>query len=123
MKFGIDVHGVVTKYPKFFQTFIKKLLENGHEVHIITGSQNNTKLHEELAACGLEVVTQVFSVSDYLIKQGHEVRWSDPNNPWFEKEVWDKAKGEYCEREEIDLHMDDSKSYGQYFKTPYMRIV
>lgn len=45
----------------------------------------------------------------------------DNNNPILENAVWDRTKAEYCAREEIDLHIDDSDVYGQYFTTSYLK--
>ena len=123
IKIACDVHGVISKHPKMFAEFSRFLLENGAEFHILTGTQYNQKLLDELKAYDV-VWTKLFSVSSYLIEQGEHVRWDDPDNPWFDEVVWNSAKAKYCEREGILFHMDDSKEYEDYFlSTKYLRVV
>lgn len=114
-KIGLDVHGVITKYPELFSAFSKFIIENGGEIHIITGSQLNQKLISKLESYEI-AYTKIFSISTYLLEQGESVEWDDPDNPWFPDEVWNKAKADYCQREGIVLHMDDSKVYEKYFQ-------
>lgn len=54
------------------------------------------------------------------MKIGEPVKFTSPDNPWFDGIKWDKAKGEYCKRQDIMLHIDDSEVYGKYFETPYI---
>lgn len=122
MKFGIDIHGVADTKKKFFAIFTKRLIENGHEVHIITGSQRTPENEAQLKEYGIQY-THFFSIADNLIAEGCTVSWSDRNNPWFEKVYWDDAKAKYCARQKIDIHFDDSDEYGQYFKTLYVRVI
>jgi hypothetical protein len=49
--------------------------------------------------------------------------WYDGNKtPWIDKELWDKTKAEYCQKEGIHFHLDDSDIYGEHFTTPYAKI-
>ena len=124
IKIACDVHGVITKHPKMFSMFSKFVIENGGQFHILTGSQLNKKLLAKLETFDIEY-TKIFSISTYLLEQGKSVHWDDPDNPWFEEEVWDKAKADYCQREGIVLHMDDSKDYEKYFQsisTKYLHV-
>ena len=36
MKYGIDIDGTISFLPEFFALLTKALIDNGHEVHIIT---------------------------------------------------------------------------------------
>lgn len=119
IRIGLDVHGVIDNIP-FFQVIGRLLVNAGHEVHIITGRQWH-KIREELADNSIFDhfhYTHHFSITDYLIKNNQKCRWEDPDNPWFDETEWNKAKGEYCEREKIDVHFDDSAEYAEFFKTP-----
>jgi len=121
MKFGIDIHGVADYKRKFFSTFSKRAIENGHEIYIITGSLLTPKLIYYLLDIDMKW-SYIFSVADYLIDQGVECRFSSPDNPWFPDDDWNRAKGEFCKMEGINLHFDDSKTYSKYFNTPYIFV-
>lgn len=131
MKVGLDIHGVINKYPERFKKLSQRLrvvteltrelkmvdVEGDKwedEVHIITGSMQTEELIQEIRGYGIWY-THFFSVSDYLISQGHTPSWSSPNDPWFNKDVWTRAKGDYCARVGIDMHFDDSRVYCKYF--------
>lgn len=118
MKIGIDFHGVIDKKPQFFSEFTKLLKENGHEVHILTGSTVSNNLLIELTKYQIHY-THIFSITDYKENCGARVIYDDNGNPWIDDEDWNGAKAEYCQRLNIDIHLDDSSEYGKYFKTPY----
>lgn len=122
MKFGIDVHGVADTKKKFFAVFTQRAIANGHEVHIITGSQKTPELEKELYEFGIRY-TAFFSIADRLLAEGREVFWKDKNNPYFKKEIWEDAKGKYCAEQAIDIHFDDSRDYQKHFTTLYVRVV
>ena len=44
MKLGLDLHGVITDRPEFFSELSKIFIDNGHEVHIVTGGMINDSL-------------------------------------------------------------------------------
>lgn len=120
-KVGIDIHGVLDTHP-FFKEMGKLFVAAGHEVHIITGRQFNERVQAKFEKLGIKKgvnYTHYFSITDYLIKKGHGVRWDDLDNPWFDKMAWDAAKSEYCREQKIDIHFDDSEEYGNYFTTPF----
>jgi hypothetical protein len=119
LKFGFDIHGVIDTNPEFFVSFADLLVTNGHEVHVISGPPKSAILAELLK---LDMsFTHIFSITDHCIASGINVKYDDKGNPWVEPYSWDKAKGEYCQREGIHLHLDDSDSYGYFFKTPFSR--
>lgn len=122
MIFGIDIHGVIDSKPKLYAKLTRRLFELGHEVHVITGAQITPKLIMQLKYWGI-VYSQLFSIADYHKSIGTPIRFDDPDNPWIDDEIWDRTKAEYCERENINLHIDDSDVYGKYFEsTIYLQI-
>lgn len=121
MKFGLDIHGTIDKMPKFFATFSQRVIANGHEVHIITGSIKTPEIEKQLKDLGI-AYTHFFSVASYLIETGHTVVWQDNDNPWFDEVYWNDAKGKYCDEQNIDIHFDDSEEYKKYFTTLYVEI-
>ncbi|MFW6273166.1 MAG: hypothetical protein ACOC2U_05245 [bacterium] len=121
MKIGLDIHGVCDTKKKFFSIFSQRLLENGHIVHIITGSMRTPQIEQRLKQIGIKY-NYFFSISDKLIKEGKFTHWSDENNPWFDSKDWDCAKAEYCKDNQIDIHFDDSDEYVKYFETLYVKV-
>jgi hypothetical protein len=119
MKVAIDVHGVITKIPSFFSLLTKYFIENGHEIHILTGSKITDELIERLKKCEIQY-THLFSIVDYHTSIGTEIFWEDENNPWIDAEIWNKTKAEYCERNNIDLWIEDDETYRPYAKTPFV---
>lgn len=118
MKLGLDVHGVIDANPKFWAAITQSLIEEGHEVHIVTGHPINDKLTSKLLIFNIKY-SHTFSIVDYHKEIGTKM-WQDQEGKWFmDIYDWDQTKAEYCAREGIDLHIDDSKAYGQFFTTPY----
>ena len=118
MKIGLDIHGVITANSNFFSVFSKLALEQGHKVHIITGSMVTTARIAKLESFGI-VWTHFFSITDYHKNLGTNITFSDQDNPWIEDSLWDKTKADYCEDQKIDFHIDDTSRYGIFFKTPF----
>jgi len=123
MKIGIDFHGVIDKNPEFYSLISKCLINSNHEVHIITGRENDEKLRNELSIAGI-VYHTIFSItSTYKDLDWVEFRRDNIGDPWMKQGTWDKAKAKYCEEYDIDCHIDDSEVYGQYFtgRTKYIK--
>lgn len=121
IKLGIDVHGVADAFPHLFSELSRLLVENGHEVHILTGAEQTEELeHEVRHVLGLSF-THFFSTTSHHKKSGTEITYID-GNPYMDNKIWNKAKAEYCQRFGISLHIDDSDVYGKYFKTPYAKF-
>ena len=125
MKIGIDIHGVLDKNP-FFKHMALAMCFNqcGNEVHIITGTSRELALKdlEKLEIIEGFHYTHLYSITDDLISRGIPVEWKDGNNPLFPYEEWDKAKAEYCAKNNIDIHFDDTVRYGDYFSTPFALV-
>ena len=119
MKIAIDIHGVIDSDPTFFSEFINLFIENGHEIHILTGRLINERLDNKLKDLGI-YYTHIFSMAQYLIEKGEDVHWEDDDNPWFGDEVWNKVKGEYCFEKDIDMCIDDTEAYMKNFNTPFL---
>ncbi|MFA6158371.1 MAG: hypothetical protein WC763_01975 [Candidatus Paceibacterota bacterium] len=120
IKIGLDLHGVVDTRPDFFKTLTKLLVDNGHEVHIITGAKSEAEM-ARIRELGISF-THLFSITDHHIKAGTALRWDEKGDPHLDPYLWDKTKAEYCKEHSIDLHLDDSDTYGYFFKTPYGRF-
>lgn len=121
MKFGLDLHGIIDRYPEIFSVLSKALVQAGHEIHIITGPSWTPELEAEILGYGI-VWTHHCSIIDYRASQGTPVSFDIEGRGWMDTEVWDRTKAEYCAEVGIDMHIDDSEVYGKYFTTPYLKM-
>lgn len=120
IKIGLDLHGVIDARPDFFKKLTALLVKSGHEVHIITGATIKEEL-PLLKKIGISY-THLFSITDYHAELGTPIVWDEIGEPHLNPYLWDKTKGEYCKKHDIDLHIDDSEIYHYFFKTPYTRF-
>lgn len=118
MKIGLDIHGVIDTNPILFSKLSKKVIEDGGEVHIITGTMLNPFKIENLKRLDIRW-THLFSISDYHKALGTPMTFSDKDNPWIDNNLWDRTKAEYCKENSINFHIDDTNRYGEYFSTPF----
>jgi len=118
IKIGIDIHGVSDTNQKFFSELTKLLVANGHEVHILTGSEHTPEFEQHLKNKLKLCWTHLFSISSYHLKSGTDVSYIN-GSPYMDEDVWNRTKAEYCKKHCIQLHLDDSGIYGKYFETPY----
>lgn len=96
LKLGLDVDGVISKYPRLFSVITKSLIECGHEVYIITdlGDETYRKWREnELKEWGIEYTE--------LIITGE--------------------KEKFCKNNNIEFLIDDCREY--FMKTKAHRIL
>ncbi len=114
LKIGFDVHGVLDSDPKFFSELSKRLIEDGHEVCILTGGERGSKLYDELEKLDISY-TKLFSIYDIAQPLGVEVVEID-GELRMDEHVWDSAKGTYCDMNRIDVHFDDTYRYGEHFQ-------
>jgi len=119
LKIGVDIHGVATDSTEFFVEFTRTMVEAGHEVHILSGPPIDL-IKVEIEQLGL-YYTHIFSISSFHQENGTPMTWDD-GHPFMDDYEWDKTKADYCLREGIHLHIDDSDAYNYFFKTPYARF-
>lgn len=119
LKLGLDIHGVCDENLEFFATLTRLLVDNGHEVHLLTGPQS-FKSFPEAKKLGLSW-THLFSITDYHLEKGTPMTLDAGANPFMDEYLWDRTKADYCREHGIHLHLDDSDAYGYFFKTPYAR--
>jgi hypothetical protein len=113
---GLDIHGVITATPDFLADQAKKVVDMGHEVHIMTGSRFGAQMEEQLKGYGFVKgvnYTHFFSITDFLIEIGVEVTFKD-GLPYADALAWDSAKGVYAMMKGLNCVWDDSPRYGQY---------
>jgi len=122
LKLGLDVHGVCDTYPQLFADLSKLFVNGGHEVHIITGQEYSDEFAEQIRSFGIQF-THFFSVTDYHKELGTEIWYNEKGRPYMDGHIWNRTKGEYCEKVGITLHIDDTLEYARHFKdTVYLLI-
>lgn len=126
IKLGIDIHGVINALPDFFSALTTAIIAAGGEIHILTGGTWTEELEQYLKDNNI-AHTHTFSVYNHLIETGvkttGEIIFPDGSiQKKFEDGHWDKAKAEYCRTNAIDLHIDDTLIYNEYFTTPFARL-
>ena len=121
MKIGLDYHGVIKTSPEFFAALTRSLLfckGEDNEVHLITGMTRDDT--NKIKAADKIGYTHFFSITDFLIEQNTLYTLDKHNRPIFEEVCWNKVKADYCEKNKIDIMIDDTECYGKYFKTPFI---
>ncbi len=113
MKLGLDIHGVIDASPEFFSELSNKLVEDGNEVHIITGASKTEEIIKRLAGWNIKY-THFYSIVDWAERTGIEVNWT-ADGPTMNEFVWNTAKSLYCAESGIDVHVDDTLTYGHFF--------
>lgn len=125
-KLGIDLHGVIDALPEEMKFLSRIIVENGGEIHVITGRTLDKSFDDSIKTAGI-TYTHVFSVYDWLVSSKSEVfgevEFPDGSRQLkFSNDAWDRVKGDYCARHKISLHLDDTIIYNDYFVTPFGRI-
>lgn len=119
---SLDLHGVISDMPEFFSFLTKTLIDAGCEVHIVTGgaTEDDKKLLRDYNI----KYTNFFSIVDYHKEMGTATSGLHPKYgfPMISDEEWDKTKADYCRDNKIDLHIDDTLIYNNYFTTPFARL-
>jgi hypothetical protein len=124
LKIGIDYHNTITAYHEIFSMLSNLLMDNGHEVHIVTGSPITDELKKELKEYNIKYYT-IHSITDDLISNGITYNEDNKGDKHFRVDLWNENKARYCYNNNIDLMIDDSGEYGKYFdllKTIYLQI-
>ena len=117
-KIGIDFHGVISSEPEMFKIFCKEIRRCGVKVFIISGGPEK-EIVKYLHQHHVEY-DNVWAILDYYDEKGH-VSYFDDGSFQVPTEMWNRAKAEYCAKEDIEFHIDDSSVYGKYFITPYCK--
>lgn len=117
MKIGIDIHGVIDHNPKFFSRLTKLLKKKKCEIHVITGARSPEKKVLEKYNIKYD---HFFSILDYHTEIGTDIHVDEKGEEWILDEKWDRTKADYCKDQNIDIHIDDTQKYGNYFETGFI---
>lgn len=111
-KIGFDVHGVIDDDPEFFSSMSNLIEDSGNEVHIITGSHASQQLLDMLAKYDIRY-SCIYSITDWATT--YKLNDGTLYDPIVDSFIWDSRKAWYCDKYNIDLHIDDSSVYKKYF--------
>ena len=119
MRIGLDIHGVIDRYPALFAKLSKEWVNRGWQINIITGQEwQNVQLPQDLR------YTYHYSIVDHHRKLGtHLYERSDKEGWWMENDLWVRSKGNYAASVELDVHFDDYAGYAKYFPTTCTYVV
>jgi nicotinate (nicotinamide) nucleotide adenylyltransferase len=121
IKLGIDIHQVGAVKNSFFSELSRLLVENGHEVHLLTEEELTPALEKYLREDLRLSWTRLFSVTSYQKSRGVKITYIQ-GSPYMDEEIWNRTKADYCREQNLDLHIDRSDVYGRHFTTPYARF-
>ena len=121
MKIGLDFHGVIDKSPRLFRLLGRAFdLIESNEIHIITGCrERDIKMWLENNDIYYDYI---YSITDDLLRRKKPYKKDKKNNPYFDEKLWNTAKAKYCKKHKIDIMLDNSNIYGNYFVTPYFKM-
>lgn len=117
-KIGIDFHGVISSQPEIFAVFTQEIRKLGIEVFVISGGPYK-EIIRYLHQYRIEY-DHIWAILDDCDAKG-QVAFFDDGSFQVPTEIWNRAKAEYCAKENIEFHIDDSNVYGRYFVTPYCK--
>jgi hypothetical protein len=117
MKIGLDLHGILDVSPELWKEITDGLILLGHEVHIITGAKRIEAL--DFLDKNEIKYTYIYSITDDLLdRKIPNVIYKGKTS--FDNSTWNQAKANYCKKNKIDYHLDDTENYGKHFKTPFI---
>lgn len=118
-KISIDFHGVINKAPDFFKSLTDYAVTQGCKIYIVSGGPREY-ISQYLAEHQIKY-DELWCIFDYFDAK-QKIAVATDGSFHIDDEKWNAAKGEYCAREKISWHIDDSLIYGRYFSTPYVRF-
>jgi hypothetical protein len=111
MKISFDYHNTITKYPKIFRE-LSKLWAKKHTIWVCSGASLDTT-GKNLGEYGI-IFHKYFSIIDYHKRIGTKIYVK--NGKWhIQDHLWNRTKGDWAEKEKIDIHFDDTAIYAPYF--------
>lgn len=116
LKIGLDYHGVIDQNPIYFGKLCTEARKRGHKIYIITGGPL-AKVRQDLASDHISY-DFIFAISDYYQALG-KIEQAEDGSLIVPKYLWNIAKAEFCRRNHINIHIDDSSDYLHWFSTPF----
>lgn len=118
-KISFDFHGVINQAPDFFKALADEARAQENLIYIVSGGPREY-IKEYLSAHRFQYDV-LWCIFDYFDAK-EKIEVAADGSFHIDDEAWNAAKGKYCAAQGIGLHIDDSKIYGEYFITPYVRF-
>lgn len=115
MNIGIDIHGVIDKYPGTFANLSFTWAGLGHDICIITGQEKEGVI-SKLKDFDI-TYHEIYSIIDYHKDKGSKM-WNDDvrgKGWWIDEQKWIKTKGIIAKEIGLKIHFDDQIEYAPYF--------
>jgi len=128
IRIGVDLHGVIDNNVVLFKALSEILLLNKEvpiEIYVISGPPKEDVLIE---LDGLQLYkninyTDIYTIVDFLKSKGVKM-WLDHKNTWWASdEDWWGAKAKICDQLCIDVMIDNTDRYKQYFNNISTKFV
>lgn len=116
LKIGLDYHGLIDINVAFFSRFCTNAKVRGHSVYIITGGPKVMAEHD-LAKNNIKH-DFVYAISDHY-QALKDIDQSINGKLYIPDNLWNRAKAEFCRKNQINIHIDDNMEYLRSFSTPY----
>jgi hypothetical protein len=117
MLLGIDLHGVVDGFPEF-KELLRAMKACGNKIFIISGPPADDVI-KALDNLGYEADVHydlIISVVDHLKANGAKM-WQDERGRWWTNDdEWWASKAQICKHWGVDILIDDSERYREYFE-------
>jgi hypothetical protein len=111
---AIDLHGVITNNPKFFDALLNMLRCADKKIHIVSGPPR-LQIEKEINSLGLYShyhYNDIHSVVDYLRLSEGVKMWQDEKKHWWTNDHdWWQSKGKICRVINADVILDDKLEY------------
>ena len=121
MRLGLDIHGVIDKYPEKMIKLAQDTLKRDGRVYLLTGIDGETARQEMINLMSKHMITkpfwnQIYSIVDFIKQKNIPHHFDKNGNLWTLRErEWNSVKGKIAVELALDLHIDDSEKYGEYF--------
>jgi hypothetical protein len=121
MKLGLDIHGVIDKYPEQMIKLAQDTMKRGGRVYLITGPPAIKARAEMIELMTKYMISkpfwnQIYSIVDWMKQKGIPHHTDIKGHVWALREHdWNAVKGQIAVELGLDLHIDDSEEYGEYF--------
>lgn len=116
-KISVDFHGVITAAPDFFRALMRIWRERGIMLYVVSGGPCES-IKQYLAEYEIPY-DELWCIFDYFNAQ-EKIEVAADGSFHIDDARWNAAKGAFCARAKIGLHIDNSTVYGKYFTTPYV---
>lgn len=121
MKLGLDIHGIIDKYPEQMIRLAQDTMKKGGRVYIITGAPADEARRKMIALMTKYMISkpfwnQIYSIVDWMKQKSIPNYTKADGSVWALREKdWNAVKGKIAIELGLDLHIDDTAEYGEYF--------